>query len=412
MIRSLILRSKTYEIGINQHGITSIAITAEFEANHTATINETSATSEQAVSVSLDYATQSFSIPVEISDADNVKTTYTLNINKRALSSNSRLQNITTSVGTLSPAFDGSVTSYTLTIPNTHQSFTVTPTTAEAVQWAYVSNTLVKTNTASSSIGINPAGQTVSVVGSAEDGSTTTYTLNVEYDQCPAGYYSVSGTCTEVGIGYYSTGSDNRTACSNKPANSAYTSDVATSTNCPWSCNNGYLTTDGTSCTSFANAEILKCADGEVAVGLAGRSGAIIDKIALRCATISGTIITGSTTDGASYGGTGGAAFNTDGTYDCPSGSALYEVDGNLGIFNGVNRTGQLRYRCKNLTSGEVSSWKPSDTTYWGVYHERSAFNFKCGTSPYLNGSYLNGLVIDNASTTDYVGDMLGISCR
>lgn len=402
----------TYEIGINQHGVTSIDITAVFEANHTVKINDSTATSGQPTSVALDYSTTSFTIPIEITDPNSVKYIYTLNINKRTLSTNSTLQNITPSVGTLSPNFNGSVTSYTLTIPNTEKSFTLKPTAAEAVQWAYVNSTLVTNNTNSSAIGINPAGQAVTVQGSAENGTTTSYTINVQYDQCPAGYYLASGACTEVGIGYFSTGANDRNSCSNKPSNSSYTSSVANSSDCPWSCDNGYLTTDGSACTSFANAEVLKCNTGEIAVGLSGRSGAIIDKISLRCATISGTVITGSSTDGASYGGSGGFPFNEDGSYDCPSGSALYEIDGNLGIFSGVNRTGKLRYRCKNLASGEVSTWKPSDSTYWGQYQERSAYNFKCGTSPNLYGSYINGLVIDNASNTSYVGDILGISCR
>ncbi len=56
-------------------------------------------------------------------------------------------------------------------------------------------------------------------------------------------YIPTNGTtCSAVGNGFYSpAGSDNRSACTNKPANTFYTGPGANGTNnCPWSCNSGY----------------------------------------------------------------------------------------------------------------------------------------------------------------------------
>ena len=52
----------------------------------------------------------------------------------------------------------------------------------------------------------------------------------------------MSGTsCVAVGTGYYSPAINNtRTACTNKPANSVYTSDGNGTNNCSWSCAAGY----------------------------------------------------------------------------------------------------------------------------------------------------------------------------
>jgi hypothetical protein len=157
---------------------------------------------------------------------------------------------------------------------------------------------------------------------------------------------------------------------------------------------------------------VISCAAGEVAVGLSGRAGLIIDKVGLRCASISGVVITGSTSDGANYGGSGGDAFNDTGSLDCPSGYALYEINGSLATYLSAPRTGTLRYRCKHLLTGALSSWLPSDSTYWGTATDRGAYGFKCGSGASQFGSYINGLVIDNAASASYVGDMLGITCR
>jgi hypothetical protein len=78
-------------------------------------------------------------------------------------------------------------------------------------------------------------------VGSDASGAFSGFTLGVNCRSCVAGTYWTGGTCKAVGIGYYSTGSGNRTACSNLPADpfASYSSSYSTSSNCDWSCSGG-----------------------------------------------------------------------------------------------------------------------------------------------------------------------------
>ncbi|GAB5388802.1 MAG: hypothetical protein Alpg2KO_17700 [Alphaproteobacteria bacterium] len=65
---------------------------------------------------------------------------------------------------------------------------------------------------------------------------------------CDMDYYANGGSCAPVGSGFFSASSNNsRVACSNKPANSSYTSDGNGGNNCGWSCNGGF-TQSGSSC--------------------------------------------------------------------------------------------------------------------------------------------------------------------
>ncbi len=68
---------------------------------------------------------------------------------------------------------------------------------------------------------------------------------------CAAGTYWTEGKCSNVGVGYYSTGNGIRQACSNKPSNSAYSGTQNTSSSCTWSCNTNYYQS-GQSCLSCA----------------------------------------------------------------------------------------------------------------------------------------------------------------
>jgi len=69
---------------------------------------------------------------------------------------------------------------------------------------------------------------------------------------CDGGYYSADGTsCTAVETGYYSPAGDNtRTACTSGPANSSYTGSGGATNSCPWACDGGYYSANGTSCTA------------------------------------------------------------------------------------------------------------------------------------------------------------------
>lgn len=375
-----------------------------------------------------DLNNSTISVPLEVGEnvlnilvvaEDGTEKTYTVTIQRATPATDSNLSDLILSSGSLSPVFDSSTTSYIVSISDVPSDFTLNATSSSSVSaieyrlngGAY---TALVSNVSSSTITPLAGPNTLEVRVTAEDSSTKTYSISITYGTCGSGYYSDAvNSCSQVGLGYWSADNDNsRTACSNKPSDSRYTSPAASSANCPWSCNDGYITNDGTSCVASATAQTLYCEDNEIAVGLNGRSGSIIDRLGVRCAVLNSDGTLGAVRNGPTYGGNGGSAFNLDGTYDCPANSALFEIDGDLATYVGANRTGRIRFRCKNLTDNTLSSWFPSDVTYWGSTSDRGAFNFQCGISPNLFGSYLNGIIIDNASGAAYTGDILGITCR
>lgn len=246
---------------------------------------------------------------------------------------------------------------------------------------------------------------------------------------CSAGYYSTDGVnCIEAGVGYYQDGTASaRLPCTNAPGNSSYSSSTATSSDCPWICDNDYLS-NGSSCVSTPGATGLFCATGEVAVGIWGQAGWVLDHLGVRCQTLTNGVLTGSAYTGTGLGGIGGTSFGTAGEYDCPSNSVLAEVDGYVANFSSVDRTGAFRFRCKDLTTGVLSAWIPQNwtgggslsatcnsglvtdiTKYFGSCDNVSSFDYACGSGVNSSGSYINGIVVVNVGTA---GPIEGISCR
>ena len=84
------------------------------------------------------------------------------------------------SQGTLTPAFAAGTTSYTDSVANSVTSMTVTPTLADATATITVNGTAVASGAASQAINLNVGNNTITVVVTAQDGSTTkTYTITV-----------------------------------------------------------------------------------------------------------------------------------------------------------------------------------------------------------------------------------------
>ena len=359
-------------------------------------------------------------IPVVVTAGNGSTTTYTLTVVRAAPSMDATLSQLLASAGTITPAFSPTTLAYQLSVSDLANAFNLTPTSTNA-------NALIKVqlNTAASQTAVSGStfgpmslltgANTITVTVTAEDGVTTqAYAISLTYGICAAGSYSdgVNG-CSLVGRGYYSTGNDVTHACANLPANAYYTSTQATSANCPWSCNDGFLTTDGVSCASYPNALNLTCDNDEVAVGLYGRSGSILDRLGVRCAIFNPDSSLGAIRSGPTYGGNGGGAFNYDGLYDCPAGTVLNNVRGNLATYLGVNRSGEIQWTCINPITHVVTPSIPmASPFFFGTFNDRGPFNFSCGTSPNNYGNYINGLIIDNSSGAGYTGDTLGINCR
>ncbi len=95
-------------------------------------------------------------------------------------SSNANLVNLTTDVGTLSPAFSPSTTAYTVSVPMGTTSIMVSPTSAQADAALKINGVTVASGSSSSPITIGSGTTSINVVVTAQDGVTVrTYTINV-----------------------------------------------------------------------------------------------------------------------------------------------------------------------------------------------------------------------------------------
>src|SRR5690606_4395440 len=95
-------------------------------------------------------------------------------------SSDATLASLAVSTGTLDPAFAPATTSYALDLPNTTGSITVTPTASDAGATIVLNGTPLASGTASAPIALAVGNTTITLVFTAEDGTTTqSYTILV-----------------------------------------------------------------------------------------------------------------------------------------------------------------------------------------------------------------------------------------
>ncbi|MGI8820780.1 MAG: beta strand repeat-containing protein [Chthoniobacterales bacterium] len=100
--------------------------------------------------------------------------------NDDTASTNADLSNLTVSSGTLTPAFGSNTLSYTVSVPFSISSISVTPTAADAGATITVNGTPVASGTASGAIPLVVGPNTITIVVTAADNVTTkTYTITV-----------------------------------------------------------------------------------------------------------------------------------------------------------------------------------------------------------------------------------------
>ncbi|GAA4352150.1 hypothetical protein GCM10023185_11540 [Hymenobacter saemangeumensis] len=104
----------------------------------------------------------------------------------RAFTVRPSLSNLVVSAGAISPVFAPATLSYSLTVPGTTTSTTVTPTNAQTSGGVItVNGTAVTSGTASGSIALNPGTNTITVVVNPVGGGTaTTYTVTITRTPC------------------------------------------------------------------------------------------------------------------------------------------------------------------------------------------------------------------------------------
>ena len=91
----------------------------------------------------------------------------------------SALSNLALSSGTLTPSFSAGTTSYTASVSGGTTSLTVTPTFSGFAQTVTVNGSSVTSGAASGAISLSFGDNTITTVGTAEDNSTTSYTVTV-----------------------------------------------------------------------------------------------------------------------------------------------------------------------------------------------------------------------------------------
>jgi hypothetical protein len=112
--------------------------------------------------------------------------TVTINVTALAQSSNANLASLSVSAGAMSPSFNHNTTSYSFSVANGVTSTTVTPTLADTKASVRVNGSTVASGAASSSQALNVGANVITVLVTAENGTTKTYTVTVTRTAAPA----------------------------------------------------------------------------------------------------------------------------------------------------------------------------------------------------------------------------------
>lgn len=100
-------------------------------------------------------------------------------------SSDATLSGLSFSAGTLSPSFSSGTSSYNASVANSITSVTVTPVVSESHATVTVNGAVVASGSASQSISLATGSNTVSVVVTAQDGTTRSYSITVTRGEAP-----------------------------------------------------------------------------------------------------------------------------------------------------------------------------------------------------------------------------------
>ncbi len=120
------------------------------------------------------------SIAISLDPGTGILDSYSIQVTRAALlSTDSSLSGLTLSLGSLNPTFQASTTTYTTTLANAVGSITVTPTSSASTSQITVNGVSVTSGSASAAITMNTGANNISVVVTAENGTSTTYTLNI-----------------------------------------------------------------------------------------------------------------------------------------------------------------------------------------------------------------------------------------
>jgi len=150
---------------------TASDITSTIKVNGTAVASGTASTP-----VSLSVGSNTITTVITAQDGTTTKT-YTVTVTRQA---NVSLSGLTVSIGTLSPAFSASKTSYAVVLSNLHPTIAITPTVSDPTEAITVNGATVTSGTASAAIKLVVGTNNIAVVVTAADHVTKqTYTIVV-----------------------------------------------------------------------------------------------------------------------------------------------------------------------------------------------------------------------------------------
>jgi len=182
------------------NSVTSITVSPTVDDHtSTVTVNGSTVTSGTASSpIALDVGANTITTVVTASDGTTTKT-YTTTVT-RAGSSDADLSALSLSSGALSPAFASGTTSYTAAVPHATSSTTVTPTTSDNNATVTVNGDPVASGSPSAAIALATGANTITIVVTAQDGTTTqTTTLSVTRGQAASDNANLSSLSLSEG---------------------------------------------------------------------------------------------------------------------------------------------------------------------------------------------------------------------
>ena len=118
-------------------------------------------------------------VTVIVTAQDSTTKTYTITLTRAALSDNADLGGLTISSGTLSPQFSSSDITYTASVDNSVTQVTVTPTASDSSATIAVNGNTVTSGTGYILTGLTAGTTTVTVIVTAQDSTTKTYTITL-----------------------------------------------------------------------------------------------------------------------------------------------------------------------------------------------------------------------------------------
>jgi alpha-tubulin suppressor-like RCC1 family protein len=170
---------------VNANGTSTVpsfdyGLTASYGSTLTGTPTAITGSTATPITASLTGLSPATTYHFRVNGTSNGGTTRGANVVFTTANNNANLSNLSLSSGSLSPVFSQSVSSYTASVSSATSAITVTPTTATPTSTVKVNGLPVASGALSMSVFLMPGNNVITVVVTAQDGTTTkSYTLNV-----------------------------------------------------------------------------------------------------------------------------------------------------------------------------------------------------------------------------------------